>query len=155
MKMSKFIGFIAVAFIASQAAAQCYTIYDPQNKVLYSGAKSPVPMTLPLHQTLPAIFPNGSMVFDLTASNCAELDTRPSVDLPFASPQKQANDALEVLKNRYENAPYRPQQSAYSANVSAHRGSARTAPGTDVYVRGHMRSNGTYVNSYTRSSAKR
>jgi hypothetical protein len=57
---------------AGQAAAQCYTVYDRNNRVLYHAAESPVDMSRPLHQTVEAAFPGGHMVFD-NFSACSEL----------------------------------------------------------------------------------
>lgn len=57
---------------AGQAAAQCYTVYDRNNRVLYHAAESPVDMSRPLHETVEAAFPGGHMVFD-NFSACSDL----------------------------------------------------------------------------------
>jgi len=52
-----------LALAASQAMA-CYTVYDRSNNVVYQSEKPPVDMSRPLHETLPARFPGGHMIFD-------------------------------------------------------------------------------------------
>jgi hypothetical protein len=53
---------IVLALAGSQAFA-CYTVYGNDNRVLYQGTAAPVDMSLPLHQTVPAAFPGGHLVF--------------------------------------------------------------------------------------------
>src|SRR5690349_15646353 len=50
--------------LASLPAFACYTVYDSSNRVVYQSTQPPVDMSRPLHETLPARFPGGSMVFD-------------------------------------------------------------------------------------------
>ena len=50
--------------LASVQAFACYTVYGPNNRVLYQSDKPPVDMSRPLHETVPARFPGGQMVFD-------------------------------------------------------------------------------------------
>ena len=62
------------AFFMPQAIA-CYTVYNPANQVVYSGPDAPIDMSYQIHQRLPAAFPRGHMVFDLS-SDCSVIDTR-------------------------------------------------------------------------------
>jgi len=59
----------ALGLVSLQAFAGCYTVYDRSNHVMYQSDKAPVDMSLPLHDTLPARFPGGSLVFD-TEGTC-------------------------------------------------------------------------------------
>ncbi|TFY98747.1 hypothetical protein [Ramlibacter rhizophilus] len=68
---------------AGPVLAQCYTVYDAQNRVLYHARQSPVDMSRPLHETVPAAFPGGHLVFD-NFSQCDEL--RPLVPPIAAAP---------------------------------------------------------------------
>jgi hypothetical protein len=52
----------------AQAFAGCYTVYDANNRIMYQSDKAPVDMSRPLHETVPARFPGGSMVFDTDGS---------------------------------------------------------------------------------------
>ena len=49
---------------ASCNAAACYTVYDGANRVVYQGDLPPVDMSRQIHETLPARYPGGQMVFD-------------------------------------------------------------------------------------------
>ena len=57
---------------ASMQAAACYTVYDPSDRVVYHESVPPVDMSRPLHETLPARFPGGHMIFD-TETDCAHI----------------------------------------------------------------------------------
>jgi len=54
-----------------QATASCYTVYDPSG-VVYHESTAPVDMSQPLHETVPARFPGGHLVFD-TEADCARI----------------------------------------------------------------------------------
>jgi hypothetical protein len=62
------------AFFMPQAMA-CYTVYNPSNQVVYAGPDTPIDMSYQIHQRLPAAFPGGHMVFNLS-SDCLVVDTR-------------------------------------------------------------------------------
>jgi hypothetical protein len=49
---------------ASWQAMACYTVYDSSSRVMYRAEQAPVDMSRPLHETVPARFPGGQMVFD-------------------------------------------------------------------------------------------
>ena len=78
MKMLKMLrGVTALglaAFVMPQAIA-CYTVYNPANQVVYSGPNTPIDMSYQIHQRLPAAFPGGHMVFDLSR-DCSIVDAR-------------------------------------------------------------------------------
>lgn len=57
---------------ASQAWA-CYTVFDTSNRVVYNSEKPPVDMSRQLHETVPARFPGGHMVFD--TSECPVINS--------------------------------------------------------------------------------
>lgn len=49
--------------LASVNAMACYTVYDRSNQVVYNAQTPPVDMSRPLHETLPAVYPGGHMIF--------------------------------------------------------------------------------------------
>jgi len=53
-----------LSLLCAQAFAGCYTVYGAANRVLYQAERPPVDMSLPLHDTVPARFPGGFLVFD-------------------------------------------------------------------------------------------
>lgn len=76
MKLSHAVAATLLAMAAGQAMA-CYTVYDARNLIVYSDQTPPVDMTRPLHDTLPARYPGGHMVFD-NGGNCPS-QARPRV----------------------------------------------------------------------------
>jgi hypothetical protein len=77
-----------LALLGSSQALACYTIYDRANRVIYHAAAAPVDMRYPLHQTLPAVFPGGHLVFSVSDTQC------PPVDLRQADPRQRMFDTL-------------------------------------------------------------
>jgi hypothetical protein len=59
----------AVLAAVSFDASACYTVYDRTNRVVYQSDAPPVDMSRPLHETVPARFPGGQLVFD-TSADC-------------------------------------------------------------------------------------
>ncbi|MEO8020808.1 hypothetical protein [Polaromonas sp.] len=86
------------ALSASQALA-CYTVYNRSNQVVYHAAAAPVDMRYQLHQTLPAVYPGGHLVFSVTDTSCP----------PVNSPRVTASARLDAL-SRGESYVERPGQ---------------------------------------------
>lgn len=76
-------------------AAACYTVYDRSDRVVYHGQTAPVDMSRPIHESLPARFPGGHMIFD-TAADCPEISVVPravahrSLSSPLLTDQRTA-----------------------------------------------------------------
>ena len=67
MKVQQPLLALLLALAAGQALA-CYTVYDRSGRVVYNEATPPVDMSRPIHETLPARFPDAHMVFDTQAT---------------------------------------------------------------------------------------
>lgn len=52
-----------------------YTVYNRANEVVYHAAAAPVDMRLQLHKTLPAVFPDGHLVFSITDTACPPVNS--------------------------------------------------------------------------------
>lgn len=63
------LGALLTTVFSGQALA-CYTVYNRANQVIYHARQAPVDMQYQLHQTLPAVFNDGHMVFSITDTNC-------------------------------------------------------------------------------------
>ena len=61
MKIRHALVAAAAALAAGQALA-CFTVYDRNNRIVYNAMTPPVDMSRPLHETVPAKFPGGSLV---------------------------------------------------------------------------------------------
>jgi hypothetical protein len=86
-----------VTAAASGQALACYTVYNRANQVVYHAAQAPVDMRYQLHQTLPAVFPEGHMVFSITDTNC------PPVNLTRAP----GGSAMVYVADPARTRPYR------------------------------------------------
>jgi hypothetical protein len=73
MKVARALLAGLLALAAGQVLA-CYTVYDRSGYVVYNDEAAPVDMSRPIHETLPARFPGGQLVFD-TRIDCASIST--------------------------------------------------------------------------------
>ena len=160
-KTSRYIsgGLVAIALLTGSVHAACFTVYSPQNKILYSGRNTPVNLSRQLHETLPVTFPGGYMVFALDTDDCQEIDTRNNVETTASAP-----NSTTVLNNSAKHHASRANYSTstnyssganYSPSTNYSSGTRRNTPGTEVYVHGYTRDNGTYVQPHTRSAPHR
>ena len=61
---------VLLPVVLSTPALACYTVYNRANQVIYHAVAAPVDMRYQLHQTLPAVFPDGHLVFSVTDTAC-------------------------------------------------------------------------------------
>jgi len=91
MGISNRIFFLALSLASVQAMAQCYTVYDRDERVVYQGRESPVDMSRPLHETVPGLFPGGHLVLDNFTQDCGAV--RPTMAMvPTAGKMTGAPD---------------------------------------------------------------
>lgn len=84
----------ALAFSSVNAMAACYTVYDGSNRVVYNAQTPPVDMSRPLHETLPARYPGGHLVFG-PGSDCPR-----DVTAPVAIAARNTGKAAPLLTDR-------------------------------------------------------
>lgn len=75
MKLSHAV-LASTLLLAGGQAMACYVVYDKNNQVVYSSQEAPVDMTRPLHETVPAKFPGGHLVFNKGADCPSEARLR-------------------------------------------------------------------------------
>lgn len=73
MRLNHFV-LCSLLGLATAPALACYTVYDPSDRVVYQSQTPPVDMSRPLHETLPARFPGGHMVFS-AGGECAVINS--------------------------------------------------------------------------------
>ena len=61
---------LAACALAQAASAACYSVYTPEQELIYRSNRPPVDLTLPLHQTVDKIERGATMVFTLDEFNC-------------------------------------------------------------------------------------
>ncbi|WP_034388066.1 hypothetical protein [Comamonas composti] len=59
------------AMLAQTASAACFYVYAQDQELIYRSNRSPVDLSLPLHQTVDRLFPGSRLVFTLDEFNCA------------------------------------------------------------------------------------
>jgi hypothetical protein len=79
----------------------CYTVYDRHGRVVYNEETPPVDMSRRLHETLPARFPGGHMVFDTQVGCDAIMPMSPSVAGRGGTPLLTDRTTAEAM-----NVPY-------------------------------------------------
>lgn len=166
MKISEllFATVLGLSFVASAKAA-CYTIYKGESAI-FSSSVSPVDMSLPFSQTVPAKFGEGAtMVYQENFINCPELEITNAVSVPAAlkvganamksgaikeltiSPSSvRIEDRYPSLITSAEYSGSYDHGSAYGSRGSIQRGSIQTGPRGGQYF---INSNGnrSYVGS--------
>lgn len=64
----------ALSLLLAGPALACYTVYNRANQVVYHAVQAPVNMSYQLHQTLPAFYPGGHMVFSIIDNDCPQVN---------------------------------------------------------------------------------
>jgi hypothetical protein len=119
--------YALLALLLGTAAGQalaCFTVYDRSGRVVYQDPAPPVDMSRPLHETLPARFPGGHMVFDGQA-DCGSI----SPPLPAVSAREGAPLLTDRRTARAMNVPYTVMQGNIVMVQPRH---GRVAPGVTV-----------------------
>lgn len=94
------LGALLVTVFSGQALA-CYTVYNRDNQVIYKAMQAPVDMRYQLHQTMPAVFNDGHMVFSITDTNC------PPVNQTRSNIRDSAGGNVVYVSGAARTRPYR------------------------------------------------
>ena len=74
---------LSLLVLAAPAWSSCYTVYDG-SRLVYQSTRSPVDLSLPLHETVPKRFGRAaSMVFVADSDSCSMLDNSVNSFVPF------------------------------------------------------------------------
>lgn len=88
------LAFLCTLGLASVNAMACYTVYDRSNQVVYNAQTPPVDMSRPLHETLPAVYPGGHMVFG-SGTDCPR-----EAPAPVVTPARTSGKTAPLLTDR-------------------------------------------------------
>jgi hypothetical protein len=121
-------------FIAEVAFADCYSVVDRDNKVVFRSTASPLDLSKPLSVAAAERFPGMSVIVSPDSPVCTE------VDLMSPGSAARSSNPADLLDAQ--------------STASTVSGSSNQA-GTDVPVRGFYRKDGTYVAPYTRAAPGR
>ena len=100
------LGVVLATLLSSQAQA-CYTVYNRANQVVYHASAAPVDMRYQIHQTLPARFPGGHLVFSITDTACPPANNAGDRNVAMAM------NSLSGRTTYPGNPAVRPRASAY------------------------------------------
>ena len=67
------LGLLLTSLLAGQSLA-CYTVYNRANQIIYHADAAPIDMRYQIHQTLPAVYPGGHLVFSVSDHSCPPLN---------------------------------------------------------------------------------
>ncbi|MBI2771505.1 MAG: hypothetical protein HYX47_17910 [Burkholderiales bacterium] len=124
--MKKFkLAIVCSLALAGANAMACYTVYDRSNQVVYNAQTAPVDMSRPIHETLPAVFPGGHMVFAL-GGDCPR-----EAALPAAGRTAQAGSVL-LTDRRTAEAMHLPHTILASGAAMVNQRPAGMSPGVVV-----------------------
>jgi hypothetical protein len=137
--------------LASTPVLACYTVFDRADNVVYQSSRPPVDMSRPLHETLPAVFPGGHMIFD-AGSECPVISS-------VASGQRSSAGASPLLTDQRTaqamNVPYKampggialvsPRDAVMMPGVTVLPSQTAVAARPDTAVMGAARSRGAVI----------
>jgi hypothetical protein len=106
MKRSLLALALVPAAFASAAQAACFTVVDRANRILYRSEIPPVDLSVPIHQTLPRVFPGSQLVISDETRMCTSIDPASPVD-----PMTGAAAAVEAPPQRVPAKPPAPKES--------------------------------------------
>ena len=91
-----FLLLAALLMVPSLASANCYSIYDAQNRLAFQSTVAPVDLSTRISQAMRARFPGGHLVMIPDDSACREIRTGPTLSPRFdaggtngAEPQRE------------------------------------------------------------------
>jgi len=123
MKLKQSLAALLLGVAAGQALA-CYTVYDRSGRVVYNQATPPVDMSRPIHETLPARFPDAHMVFDTQVDCDSVMPLSPVVASRSGTPLLTDRRTAQAM-----NVPY----TALAGGIAlVQPRDARTSPGVTV-----------------------
>ena len=85
---------VVAAFFSQSALASCYVVYGPDQDIVYRAPEPPVDLSRQIHETLPAVAPNSTLVFSPDNHNC-ELTIN---KLPLASASMRGAPGMRAAR---------------------------------------------------------
>ena len=61
---------LIAALFSQTAAASCYVVYGPDKDIVYRAPEPPIDMSRQIHEVLPLVAPNSTLVFTPDNHNC-------------------------------------------------------------------------------------
>ena len=131
---------VLIALLIQNASANCYIVYDRDDRVVFRSSSTPVNLSQPIREQVQRQWPGGALIIAADSDSCSAIDARAqaqSVGSRFG--------VLDILENIAERGG--------AESMSAGGGSGSSYAGKDVNVRAYTRRDGTQVQAYTRAAA--
>lgn len=128
-----------IALLMQSASANCYMVYDRDDRLAFRSISTPVNLSQPLREQVQRQWPGGALIIAADSDACSAIDVRA---------QAQTAGSLAGVSAILDNIGERGAGESMSGGV----GSGFTYPGKDVVVRAYTRKDGTQVQVYTRSA---
>jgi hypothetical protein len=139
MRFTSCLTLVAAALIPAAAEANCYTVYDAQNRLSYQSNVTPIDLSIHISDAMRTRFPSGYLVMIPDESACREFRSgstvRPRFDnlgMTNSTPNEQLMQASPLLRNT-RSTEYGAAVSGAAANDVARREAVRT--GTSLGIK--------------------
>jgi hypothetical protein len=71
---------LLLGLVSSTAWAECYTVYDRANRIVYRDVRTPIDLSGPIGEAMRAWFPGGHLVIGGGPRGCTPIDPQAPVD---------------------------------------------------------------------------
>jgi hypothetical protein len=115
----------AVLVLPSLASANCYSIYDAQNRLAFQSTIAPVDLSARISEAMRARFPGGHLIMIPDDSDCREYRTGPTLSPRFdagsaprvAQPPERMLEASPLLRGSGSGADISTREAVRSGNT--------------------------------------
>jgi len=127
----------ALFALPSLAAANCYSVYDPQNRLAFQSTVAPVDLSGRISEAMRARFPGGYLVMIPDDSDCLEFRSGPTVSPRFDGGNAAAATSSDQLLQasplmRGSRSAATGGDGAVTGNAIATREAARSGNALDI-----------------------
>lgn len=146
-----------VLAIPTQARADCFSLYDAKNKLVYRSPMAPVDTSRPLSEETQRLYPGHFLIVE-QGEQCVQEGALPASASAARAVSRVGTTAEPSFWLKSEMPPAVSLDDRDEADVlhfpptSAGR---RSSAGTDVRVRSYVKKDGTFVRSHTRAAPGR
>jgi hypothetical protein len=135
-RLSLLLPFAALVALPTMAAANCYSIYDAQNRLSFQSTIAPIDLSTRISDSMRARFPGSFLVILPDDSDCREFRSGPTISPRFdsgtGSGMGSANDPKETLEPPLLSGARAPGDTAASRNAIATREAARSGNALNI-----------------------
>ena len=125
IRLTALLSLAVVLVLPSLASANCYSIYDAQNRLAFQSTIAPVDLSTRISDGMRARFPGGHLIMVPDDSDCREYRTGPTLTPRFEAggargaeqPPERMLEASPLLRGTGTNADLTTREAARSGNV--------------------------------------